>query len=49
MKIKFDDLDLIETKILVDVLIAFRSGQPFSHPGRVGQPQLVKDPELPKP
>lgn len=43
MKLELDELTLIETKILVDVLIAFRSGQAFSHPGHVSQPQLVKD------
>lgn len=44
MKLDLGELTLIEVKTLVDVLIAFRSGLPFSHPGRMGtQPQLVKD------
>lgn len=45
MKLEFDDLRLLEAKLLLDVLTAFRSNQPFAWSPPNGQPQLVKDKE----
>lgn len=30
MKLEFDDLKIVEAKMLLDCLVAFRAGQPFS-------------------
>lgn len=45
MKIDFGELTLIEIKVLTDVLVAFRSGQPFSHPGRAAPLQNTPKPK----
>lgn len=34
MKIEFDDLNLVEVKMLADVLTSFRAGIPFHWPPR---------------
>lgn len=43
MKLEFDDLRLIEAKMLIDALALMRAGQPFNWSPAGAQPQLVKD------
>ena len=32
MKIEFDNLTIVESKMLIDCLVQFRAGQPFAWP-----------------